>query len=301
LRDWYLEVRRDGAVAETVDLEGELATLGRATGSTVRFPSDDAVSKLHAVLEHSAEGWRLRDAGSSNGTFLNGRRLDGEQLLRAGDEIGIGTSRVMMRSAAQTAGADQRTSRLAEPPTAPAGSETSVASQRTAPQGGYLDLTEEWRAGGGGAAPAPEPPAPTAPAPARPAPMPTPSRIDAGDAARRGSAHVRGAARAVQLRRDQDEQDVLVFRVDRYDSSGNRVGPVAVEFQGYRTGQVGEGEEVEVHGKWSRGTLQAKRVTNLSTGSEVRGMGGASKLILALVYLAVFAFFAFLIFAIVTG
>jgi len=33
------------------------------------------VSRRHARLDRTAEGWRLTDLGSSNGTFVNGRRI----------------------------------------------------------------------------------------------------------------------------------------------------------------------------------------------------------------------------------
>jgi hypothetical protein len=70
-------------------------------------------------------------------------------------------------------------------------------------------------------------------------------------------------ARGIQLRRNEQQREILAFRIDRYDESGNRLPP----------GQVGEGEQVEVSGKWSRGTLKADRVRNLSTRAEVRGAG----------------------------
>jgi ABC transport system ATP-binding/permease protein len=48
------------------------------------------VSARHAEVEGRAGGHVLRDRGSTNGTFLNGRRLRGEAGLRAGDVIQIG-------------------------------------------------------------------------------------------------------------------------------------------------------------------------------------------------------------------
>lgn len=52
-----------------------------------RYPQ---VSRAHAaVLRHGLD-YRLRDLGSTNGTYLNGRRLQGEALLRHGDVIMLG-------------------------------------------------------------------------------------------------------------------------------------------------------------------------------------------------------------------
>jgi hypothetical protein len=81
---------------------------------------------------------------------------------------------------------------------------------------------------------------------------------------------VRGVARAVELRSLPGQPERLVFRVDRYDATGNRLTPVPIEMGRYRRGLVSDGDEVEVVGRWSRGTLRASRITNLTTASEVR-------------------------------
>jgi PASTA domain len=83
---------------------------------------------------------------------------------------------------------------------------------------------------------------------------------------------VRGIARGVNIRADiAQEQEKLTFRIDRYDVGGNRLTPVPVEMRRYRGGIVTDGDEVEVTGRWSRGTLRATRIRNLTTSSEVRG------------------------------
>ena len=53
--------------------------LGR--GSKVDFPlADEGVSRSHAVLQPSGEGWRIKDLGSQAGTFVNGIRVDAAPL-----------------------------------------------------------------------------------------------------------------------------------------------------------------------------------------------------------------------------
>jgi hypothetical protein len=94
----------------------------------------------------------------------------------------------------------------------------------------------------------------------------------------------------VVVRKDQNDRDLLSFRIERYDPAGNRLPPVGAEFAGYQAGQLSDGDEVEVAGRWSRGTLRATRVTNLSTGAQVRGMSGLSKVALAIIYTLVCAF-----------
>jgi pSer/pThr/pTyr-binding forkhead associated (FHA) protein len=82
---------------------------------------DPQVSRLHAVIETIAGVHLLRDAGSANGTYLNGLRLRGGSAvsLRAGDVIDLGRSRLFLRGSVGSS-----TARL---PASPAGIETSVA------------------------------------------------------------------------------------------------------------------------------------------------------------------------------
>ena len=47
------------------------------------------VSRQHATITLEGEGYVVRDLGSKNGTFVNGRELDGPHLLQDGDEIQI--------------------------------------------------------------------------------------------------------------------------------------------------------------------------------------------------------------------
>jgi pSer/pThr/pTyr-binding forkhead associated (FHA) protein len=73
-------------------------TVGRDEGNDVVLGDDHTVSRLHAVVERLGPGWCLRDAGSANGTHVNGERLNSERLLQSGDELGIGETRIVYRS-----------------------------------------------------------------------------------------------------------------------------------------------------------------------------------------------------------
>jgi len=64
-------------------------TIGRDTACDLVL-SDMTVSRSHAGLSRVAEGWLLTDAGSTNGTRLNGWRVTEPVPLRAGDEIMFG-------------------------------------------------------------------------------------------------------------------------------------------------------------------------------------------------------------------
>jgi hypothetical protein len=61
----------------------------------------------------------------------------------------------------------------------------------------------------------------------------------------------------------------LTFRVDRYDATGNRLQPIGVQMYQYRRGQLTDGDEVEVAGNVKHGTVIARRIRNLTTGSDV--------------------------------
>lgn len=69
-------------------LSGDKVTAGRSGDSDV-FLDDITVSRQHAEMVSSDQGWVLRDVGSLNGTYVNGRRVE-EATLTNGDELQIG-------------------------------------------------------------------------------------------------------------------------------------------------------------------------------------------------------------------
>ena len=56
----------------------------------------ETVSRVHAELRRCAGGWEVRDLGSTNGTWVNGWRVD-RATLRRGDELYLGSVRVRLR------------------------------------------------------------------------------------------------------------------------------------------------------------------------------------------------------------
>jgi len=52
--------------------------------------TDNTVSRRHAELHPVGDGWILKDLGSSNGTYINGVRVDNTFALRLGDQMRVG-------------------------------------------------------------------------------------------------------------------------------------------------------------------------------------------------------------------
>jgi hypothetical protein len=63
---------------------------GRGGENAVRLDGDDFVSGRHALIEPRADGLWIEDAGSTNGTFVNGARVTTSRLLQPGDVVRIG-------------------------------------------------------------------------------------------------------------------------------------------------------------------------------------------------------------------
>jgi pSer/pThr/pTyr-binding forkhead associated (FHA) protein len=66
-------------------------TLGRSRQCDVVL--DDAnVSRQHAEIRPRGGSWVLTDLGSTNGSRLNGRPVEGPEVVRSGDEIELGAT-----------------------------------------------------------------------------------------------------------------------------------------------------------------------------------------------------------------
>ena len=67
--------------------------IGRSPGADIVI-GDDFVSGRHARIAPAGSDVVLEDLGSTNGTILNGARIDRAQALRPGDVIDIGAVRL---------------------------------------------------------------------------------------------------------------------------------------------------------------------------------------------------------------
>ncbi len=89
-------IKREGK-AEEIAL-GDQNTIGRQPSSTVPL-HDPRSSGRHAYLLWDEGSWKLRDLNSSNGTFVNGVRIE-TAILQDGDQVQFGTSKLTFSTAA---------------------------------------------------------------------------------------------------------------------------------------------------------------------------------------------------------
>lgn len=80
-------------MGEMVELDPHYTTIGRGLTATVRI-NDEGISRTHAAVTVDKGVYYLSDAGSTNGTFANGERVD-KYPLREGDKIQLGAASVL--------------------------------------------------------------------------------------------------------------------------------------------------------------------------------------------------------------
>ncbi len=88
-----LIVRAGEQAGATFPLHDELTRLGRHPDSEISL-DDITVSRRHAEVERTADGYVVRDAGSLNGTYVNQERIE-QAPLHHGDELQIGKFRLV--------------------------------------------------------------------------------------------------------------------------------------------------------------------------------------------------------------
>jgi serine phosphatase RsbU (regulator of sigma subunit) len=84
----HLRLASGAGPSEVFALRGDRVVLGRAHDCDLILP-DVLLSRRHAEIFRGPVGFTLRDLGSLNGTRLNGLRVQREEPLRDGDEIGM--------------------------------------------------------------------------------------------------------------------------------------------------------------------------------------------------------------------
>ncbi|HEY4233227.1 MAG TPA: FHA domain-containing protein [Lacipirellulaceae bacterium] len=90
----YLVIREGSKWTDVFRLvDGESITIGRAPTNAICV-KDERCSRNHAEVFQSQGQWTLRDLDSRNGTMVDGKRLQVDYLLQAGDVIRIGNTQL---------------------------------------------------------------------------------------------------------------------------------------------------------------------------------------------------------------
>lgn len=77
-------------------LRNDVVTIGRMTTCDIQL-SDTQISRLHAEIHKTAEGYEIVDKGSTNGTRVNGKTISTHQLI-VGDEIQLGSTSLIFQA-----------------------------------------------------------------------------------------------------------------------------------------------------------------------------------------------------------
>jgi pSer/pThr/pTyr-binding forkhead associated (FHA) protein len=87
--DVTLVIEKGTAKKQTLRLRNPDTIIGRQKGCDLRIPSA-IVSRRHCLLRFRDDCLTVEDLDSSNGTFLNGERVSGKEVVRPGDRLEIG-------------------------------------------------------------------------------------------------------------------------------------------------------------------------------------------------------------------
>lgn len=132
-------VLQEGGYPERVtSLKKDVTTIGRGAGNTLNL--DDAkASASHAVITRAGSKWFVTDAGSINGTRVNGRRIDGETPLVHGAKLQVGEHvfQFVVKGAEEAGGTvPASTTEIPKPP---------ETSEHPAPPAGLFASHDDWR------------------------------------------------------------------------------------------------------------------------------------------------------------
>jgi TonB family protein len=210
-----LNVFKGETLVASKDFERDIIKIGRLASAHL-FVDDDKVSRIHSVIEVSADGsLSIIDMGSVEGTYLNGKKVN-KAPVTFGDEIKLGSTLIRLENPAAAAAANlaAAAASAAPAPRAPTSPEVPVAAglAQAAVASAPTLVT---------AAPVAPVPAPAQVAAVAPAPVPTPVPVAA-------PAPVQVAAAApVAAAVDEPAAEAPVPRVRRVSRSKSS-GPLGV-------------------------------------------------------------------------
>ncbi|KAA0217097.1 FHA domain-containing protein [bacterium] len=71
-------------------LKKDVTTIGRGADNAIVLRDDTKASSSHAIISRAGSKWFITDAGSINGTKVNGQRITGETALAHGYQVAVG-------------------------------------------------------------------------------------------------------------------------------------------------------------------------------------------------------------------
>jgi len=86
---FQIVIKKGPKSGSVVELTQEVITIGRET-SNLLYINDHGLSRSHASLNRSGADYILKDLGSTNGTFVNGKAVSDSYTLKDGDLISLG-------------------------------------------------------------------------------------------------------------------------------------------------------------------------------------------------------------------
>jgi pSer/pThr/pTyr-binding forkhead associated (FHA) protein len=95
-----LEIVNEGPdKGKTLEVRGPLTNIGRGDHNDLVLTSE-TVSDSHAKLQKRDNGWYIVDIGSTNGTYVGGRRVQGDFMLTGAPDLRFGDVKVAFRPSA---------------------------------------------------------------------------------------------------------------------------------------------------------------------------------------------------------
>ena len=84
-----LKVLSGSGAGKVIPLARPRFVIGRAENCDLR-PNSDSVSREHCAITVEQFQANVRDLGSRNGTYVNGKKIQGTQILQSGDQLAVG-------------------------------------------------------------------------------------------------------------------------------------------------------------------------------------------------------------------
>ncbi len=125
--DFQLVVLRGRSSTTALKLGDGVTTAGRHDDCQLRIKSSE-VSRRHCQFFEKNGMLLVKDMGSSNGTLLNGKKIEGQRVLEPGDELTIGPVKLRVEKAGQPA-----PGKSAAPKAAPKPDDTAIPTPHVTP------------------------------------------------------------------------------------------------------------------------------------------------------------------------